>query len=162
GLIGARLYHIATDYELYTSHPLNMFKIWAGGLGIWGGIAGGVAGGAFYVHRHHLPLPDLLDVVAPALPLAQAIGRWGHYFTQELSGRPTTLPWGLEISPAPRPAAYAAYHTFHPTFLYESLWDLAVVGIVLLVEKRVRLRRGYLFAVYVSAYTFGRFFTEYL
>ncbi len=162
GLIGARLYHIATDYELYTHHLLNVFKVWQGGLGIWGAVAGGVAGGAIYAHRHGLPAKELLDVVAPALPLAQAIGRWGNWFNQELFGRPTTLPWGLQIAPAHRPAAYAAYGTFHPTFLYESLWDLAVVGIVLLVEKRIRLRRGYLFAVYVAAYTFGRFFTEYM
>ncbi|HEY2303073.1 MAG TPA: prolipoprotein diacylglyceryl transferase [Acidimicrobiales bacterium] len=162
GLIGARLYHLATDYELYTNHPLNMFKIWQGGLGIWGGIAGGVAGGAIYLHRHHLSLRDMMDVVAPALPLAQAIGRWGNWFNQELYGRPTTLPWGLRIDAAHRPAAYPNAHTFQPTFLYESIWDLMVVAVVLFVEKRVRLRRGYLFAVYVSTYTFGRFFTEYL
>jgi prolipoprotein diacylglyceryl transferase len=160
GLIGARLYHLATDYELYTHHPLNMFKVWQGGLGIWGGIAGGVAGGAIYLHRHHLSLRDMMDVVAPALPLAQAIGRWGNWFNQELYGRPTKLPWGLKIDVPP--AAYPNAHTFQPTFLYESIWDLVVVAVVLWVEKRVRLRRGYLFAVYVSTYTFGRFFTEYL
>ncbi len=162
GLIGARLYHLATDYELYTHHPANMFKIWQGGLGIWGGIAGGVAGGAIYLKRHHIPLRDMMDVVAPALPLAQAIGRFGNWFNQELYGRPTTLPWGLKIDVAHRPAAYPNAQAFQPTFLYEVIWDLVVVGIVLWVEKRVRLRRGYLFAVYVSAYTFGRFFTEYL
>jgi len=162
GLVGARLYHIATDYELYTHHPLNMVKVWQGGLGIWGGIAGGLGVGAIYLRRHHLSLRDMMDTVAPALPLAQAIGRWGNWFNQELYGRPTTLPWGLEIDAAHRPAAYPAVHTFQPTFLYESIWDLIVVAIVLWVEKRVRLRRGYLFAVYVAAYTFGRFFTEYL
>jgi prolipoprotein diacylglyceryl transferase len=162
GLIGARLYHLATDYELYTHHPANMLKIWQGGLGIWGGIAGGVAGGAIYLRRHHIPLRDMMDVVAPALPLAQAIGRWGNWFNQELYGRPTTLPWGLKIDPANRPAAFPNAHTFQPTFLYETLWDLVVVALVLWVEKRVRLRRGFLFAVYVAAYTFGRFFTEYL
>jgi prolipoprotein diacylglyceryl transferase len=162
GLIGARLYHLATDYELYTNHPLNMFKVWQGGLGIWGGIAGGVGASAIYLHRHHLSMRDMMDTVAPALPLAQAIGRLGNWFNQELYGRPTTLPWGLKIDAVHRPAAYATAHTFQPTFLYESIWDLIVVAIVLLVEKRVRLRRGYLFAVYVAAYTFGRFFTEYL
>jgi prolipoprotein diacylglyceryl transferase len=160
GLIGARLYHVATDYELYTHHPLNAFKIWAGGLGIWGGVAGGVLAGAFYIRRHHLDLAALLDCAAPALPLAQAIGRWGNYFNQELFGRPTGLPWGLRIDPSHRPAAYANVATFHPTFLYESLWDLAVVLIILWVEKRVRLRKGYLFAVYVAVYTFGRFWIE--
>ncbi|HSS08891.1 MAG TPA: prolipoprotein diacylglyceryl transferase, partial [Acidimicrobiales bacterium] len=102
----------------------------------------------------------LLDCAAPALPLAQAIGRWGNYFNQELFGRPTGLPWGLRIDPSHRPAAYANVATFHPTFLYESLWDLAVVLIILWVEKRVRLRKGYLFAVYVAVYTFGRFWIE--
>ena len=162
GLIGARLYHVATDYELYTHHPLNAFKIWAGGLGIWGAVAGGVVGGAIYVRRHHLDLAALLDCVAPALPLAQAIGRWGNYFNQELFGRPSGLPWALRIDPSHRPAAYANVATFHPTFLYESLWDLAVVLFVLWAEKHIRLRKGYLFAVYVAAYTFGRFWIEYL
>jgi prolipoprotein diacylglyceryl transferase len=162
GLVGARLYHVATDYELYTHHPFDALKIWQGGLGIWGGIAGGVLVGWFYIRRHDLDFPAILDTVAPALPLAQAIGRWGNYFNQELFGRPTTLPWGLKIDAANRPLAYAHSATFQPTFLYESLWDLAVVGLVLLVEKRVRLRKGYLFAVYVALYTFGRFFTEYL
>ena len=162
GLIGARLYHIATDYELYTHHPLNAFKIWAGGLGIWGAVAGGVLGGAFYVRRHRLDLAALLDSVAPALPLAQAIGRWGNYFNQELFGRPTSLPWGLRIGPSHRPAAFANAATFHPTFLYESLWDLGVVLFLLWAEKHIRLRKGYLFALYVAAYTFGRFWIEYL
>ena len=162
GLIGARIYHIVTDYQLYTHDPLKALKIWEGGLGIWGGVAGGVLAGGIYIRRHHLDMAALLDCVAPALPLAQAIGRWGNYFNQELFGRPTKLPWGLKIDLANRPAHYQNFATFHPTFLYESLWDLAVVGLVLLVEKRVRLRKGYLFAVYVALYTFGRFFTEYL
>jgi prolipoprotein diacylglyceryl transferase len=164
GIIGARLYHIATDYELYFSkggHPLNALKIWDGGLGIWGGIAAGVGAGAWVAHRHHADVPLLLDCVAPALVLAQAIGRWGNWWNQELFGKPTTLPWALKISPSHRPAPYARYATFHPTFLYESLWDLCVVGIILLVERRFKLRTGSLLAVYAAAYTFGRFFTEY-
>jgi prolipoprotein diacylglyceryl transferase len=112
------------------------------------------------VRRHHLDLAALLDCVAPALPLAQAIGRWGNYFNQELFGRPSGLPWALRIDPSHRPAAYANVATFHPTFLYESLWDLAVVLFVLWAEKHIRLRKGYLFAVYVAAYTLGRFWIE--
>jgi prolipoprotein diacylglyceryltransferase len=112
------------------------------------------------VRRHHLDLAALLDCVAPALPLAQAIGRWGNYFNQELFGRPSGLPWALRIDPSHRPAAYASSATFHPTFLYESLWDLAVVLFLLWAEKHIRLRKGYLFAVYVTAYTFGRFWIE--
>ncbi len=162
GLIGARIYHLITDYQLYTDNPLKAFRIWEGGLGIWGGVAGGVLAGGFYIRRHHLNMAGLMDCAAPALPLAQAIGRWGNYFNQELFGRPTKLPWAVRIDLANRPAHYQAFSTFHPTFLYESLWDLAVVGLVLAVEKRVRLRPGYLFAVYVALYTFGRFFTEYL
>lgn len=173
GLIGARLYHVATDYELYTHDPLGALQIWKGGLGIWGGIAGGVLAGWIYIRRQGLDFGAILDCVAPALPLAQAIGRWGNYFNQELFGRPTTLPWGLKVAPDkvlaalnghPAPPSYLHAAAFHPTFLYESVWDLIVLGLVLLVERRTRgrLRKGYLFAVYVSLYTFGRFFTEYL
>jgi prolipoprotein diacylglyceryl transferase len=167
GIIGARIYHVITDYELYFDkgkHPLNAFKIWDGGLGIWGGIAAGVLVGAWVAHRHHASLPVLFDCVAPALALAQAIGRWGNWWNQELFGKPTTLPWALRISPSHNPYASTVHPyptTFHPTFLYESIWDLCVVGIVLLVERRLRLRQGSLLAVYVAAYTFGRFFTEY-
>jgi prolipoprotein diacylglyceryl transferase len=164
GIIGARIYHVVTDYELYFAsggHPLNALKIWDGGLGIWGGILGGVLTGAWVARRHGADVGLLFDCVAPALPLAQAIGRWGNWFNQELFGKPTTLPWALKIDAAHRPQGYANYATFHPTFLYESLWDLCVVGIVLLVERRTNLRRGSLLAVYVAAYTFGRFFTEY-
>lgn len=164
GIVGARLYHVVTDYELYlppAGHPLNAFKIWDGGLGIWGGVALGVLVGARVARRHGADVAVLFDCVAPALPLAQAIGRYGNYFNQELFGKPTTLPWGLRIDVAHRPAVYAASRTFQPIFLYESLWDLCVVGIVLAVERRFRLRTGSLLAVYAAAYTFGRFFTEY-
>jgi len=160
GIVGARLYHVITDYELYTHHLIGIFKIWDGGLGIWGGVLGGTAVGAWVAHRHGADVRLLLDCVAPALPLAQAIGRWGNYFNQELFGRPTTLPWALKIDAAHRPIQYLQYRTFQPTFLYESLWDLIVVALVLYAERHIRLRRGYLFAVYVAAYTFGRFWVE--
>ncbi len=162
GLIGARLYHVATDYQLYTDDPLGALRIWDGGLGIWGGVAGGALTAWWVARRWGIDFWALADAAAPALALAQAIGRWGNWFNQELFGRPTSLPWGLEIDPANRPPQYATEPTFHPTFLYESLWNLAVVGIVLAVEKRVRLRPGRLFAVYVAAYTFGRFWIELL
>lgn len=165
GIVGARIYHVVTDYQLYFSkgaHPIDALKIWDGGLGIWGGVLLGAVVGALVARRHHADVRTLLDCVAPALPLAQAIGRWGNWFNQELFGRPTSLPWGLRISLSHRPAGYEQYSTFHPTFLYESIWDLCVVGICLLVERRFRLRRGTLFVVYIGAYTFGRFFTEYL
>jgi prolipoprotein diacylglyceryl transferase len=162
GLVGARIYHVATDYELYTHHPFNAVKIWQGGLGIWGGVAGGVLVGWIVVRRRGLDMRTMLDAVAPALPLAQAIGRWGNYFNQELFGRPTKLPWALQVDPSHRPPGLEHFATFQPTFLYESLWDLAVAGLVLWAGKRLRLRRGYLFVLYVALYTFGRFWTELL
>jgi prolipoprotein diacylglyceryl transferase len=160
GIVGARIYHVATDYELYTHHWLNAFKIWDGGLGIWGAVLAGVLVGVRVVRRRGGDARLLMDVVAPALPLAQAIGRYGNWFNQELFGRPSGLPWALHIDLAHRPAGFQQFSTFQPTFLYESLWDLTVVGIVLLVERRVRLKPGRLFAVYVAAYTFGRFWVE--
>ncbi|MDQ6910787.1 MAG: prolipoprotein diacylglyceryl transferase, partial [Actinomycetota bacterium] len=160
GLIGARLYHVITDYQLYTDDPIKAFKIWDGGLGIWGGVAAGAGVGLIVARRWGMSPLLLLDAVAPAIPLAQAIGRFGNYFNQELFGRPTSLPWGLEIDLAHRPAGFTDATTFHPTFLYESLWCLAVVGVVLLVERAGWLAPGRLFALYVAAYTFGRFWFE--
>jgi prolipoprotein diacylglyceryl transferase len=155
GLIGSRIYSLATSWNIDTGgQVLRAFEVWRGGLGIWGGIAGGVASGLYGAHRHKLPFRPLLDAVAPALPLAQAIGRWGNYFNQELYGRRTTLPWGLDIDGHPG--------HYQPTFLYECIWDLIVVGIVLYATDHFKIRRGYLFALYAAAYTFGRFFTEYL
>lgn len=160
GVLGARIYHVVTDYELYTHQPLRAFAIWDGGLGIPGGIAAGVGVGLFVAHRRGLPLALLLDVIAPALPLAQAIGRWGNWFNQELFGRPSTLPWAVRIDVAHRPAGLERFATFQPTFLYESLWNLAVVALVLLIERRHRLRPGRLFAVYIAGYAVGRFLVE--
>jgi prolipoprotein diacylglyceryl transferase len=160
GLIGARIYHVITDPELFRGRWLHVFVVWEGGLGIPGGIAAGVLVGAAVARRRHLPIPALLDTVAPALPLAQAIGRWGNWFNQELFGGPTRLPWALRVDPAHRPAAYAHVATFHPTFLYESLWNLALVALLLLVERTVRLRPGRLFVIYVAGYALGRLWIE--
>ncbi|HUQ64477.1 MAG TPA: prolipoprotein diacylglyceryl transferase [Acidimicrobiales bacterium] len=160
GLIGARLYHVVTDYQRYTDDPVAALRIWDGGLGIWGGVALGAAVGLVVARRWGMNLPLLLDAVAPAIPLAQAIGRFGNYFNQELFGRPTSLPWALKIDFAHRPAGYTEASTFHPTFLYESLWCLAVVGLVLLVDRKGWLAPGRLFALYVAAYSFGRFWFE--
>jgi prolipoprotein diacylglyceryl transferase len=160
GLLGARAYHVITDPELFRGRWLHVFAIWEGGLGIPGGIAAGVLVGAWVAHRRRLPLPPLLDTAAPAIPLAQAIGRWGNWFNQELFGGPTTLPWALRVDPAHRPAAYAHVSTFHPTFLYEALWDLALVALLLVIERHVRLRPGRLFVVYVAGYSLGRLWIE--
>lgn len=160
GVIGARLYHVITDYELYTHHLLRAFAIWDGGLGIPGGIAAGVLAALLVARRRSVPFGPLLDAVAPALPLAQAIGRWGNWFNQELFGRPSSLPWAIRIDLGKRPAGFEAFSTFQPTFLYESLWNIAVVGLILVVERRHRLRPGRLFAVYIAGYAVGRFLVE--
>jgi len=164
GLIGARLYHVATNPELYWgAHGQGTkaaFEVWHGGLGIWGGVLGGALGAWIAARRRGIPLDLVADALAPGLVLAQAIGRWGNYFNQELFGRPTSLPWGLEISPLNRPPGYENATTFHPTFLYESLWDIGVALLVIWVDRRVNLTRGRAFALYVAAYTLGRFWIE--
>jgi prolipoprotein diacylglyceryl transferase len=161
GLIGARLYHVLTDVDRFEGRWLHVFAVWEGGLGIPGGLIAGVGTGAFVAHRRGLPVAQLLDVVAPALPVAQAIGRLGNWFNQELFGRPTDLPWGLEIDPAHRPAGYLNVATFHPTFLYEALWNLALAGGLVLWERHhPNSRPGRLFAYYVAGYAVGRAWVE--
>jgi len=161
GLIGARLYSLLTSWGVDTQgHWYRAFEIWDGGLGIWGGVIGGIALGAFGARRRHLPIRPLLDCVAPAFALGQAVGRWGNYFNQELYGLPSKLPWAVKIDNPPAP--FLPHSTFQPTFLYESLWDLVVLGLVIWAERRFRIRRGYLIAAYAAFYTFGRFWTEYL
>jgi prolipoprotein diacylglyceryl transferase len=163
GIVGARLYHVITDYELYFGpgrHPLNALKIWEGGLGIWGAIAFGVLGGYLVARRRRIAFPALLDAIAPAILVAQAIGRLGNYFNQELFGRPTTLPWALEIAPQYRPEGYAQFATFHPTFLYEMVWNLIAAALLVWLDRRFRLGHGKVFALYVLLYTGGRFWIE--
>jgi prolipoprotein diacylglyceryl transferase len=161
GLIGARLYHVITDHDRFEGRWLHAFAVWEGGLGIPGGLIAGVGVGAYVAHRRGLPVAQLLDVVAPALPVAQAIGRLGNWFNQELFGRPTDLPWGLEIDPAHRPAGYLNVTTFHPTFLYEALWNLALAGGLVLWERHhPNSRPGRLFALYVAGYAVGRAWVE--
>jgi prolipoprotein diacylglyceryl transferase len=161
GLIGARLYHVITDHDRFEGRWLHAFAVWEGGLGIPGGLIAGVGVGAYVAHRRGLPVTQLLDVVAPALPVAQAIGRLGNWFNQELFGRPTDLPWGLEIDPAHRPAGNLDVATFHPTFLYEALWNLALAGGLVLWERHhPNARPGRLFAFYVAGYAVGRAWVE--
>jgi len=160
GLIGARLYHVMTDWRTYQGRWLDAFKIWEGGLGIPGGIIAGVAVGVWVGRRRGMRLPTGLDVVAPALPLAQAIGRLGNWWNQEVFGRPTTLPWGLEIAPAHRPARYLDYATFHPTFLYEALWNLVLMGLLIWLDRKRAIRPGDLFVLYVGGYGLGRLWVE--
>jgi prolipoprotein diacylglyceryl transferase len=163
GIVGGRLYHVVTDPELYFisgRNPWNAFKIWDGGLGIWGAVLLGGVGALIGARRAGVPLPPLADAIAPGIAVAQAFGRWGNWFNQELFGRPTTLPWGLSIDPAHRPPGYGAFATFHPTFLYESLWCLGVTALVIWADRRFTLGHGRAFALYVAAYTVGRAWIE--
>ena len=161
GFIGARAYHIITDHQRFNGRWLHVFAVWEGGLGIPGGLAAGVLTGVFIARRRGLPVPQLLDVVAPAIPVAQAIGRLGNWFNQELFGRPTSLPWGLRISPDHRPPGFEHVATYHPTFLYEALWNLALAGFLVLYERRrPNARPGRLFALYVAGYALGRLWVE--
>ncbi|GAA4218947.1 hypothetical protein GCM10022220_54560 [Actinocatenispora rupis] len=163
GIVGARIYHVITDPELYFAAGkdwVGIFKIWNGGLGIWGAVAGGALGAWIACRRRGIPLTMVADALAPGLPVAQAVGRWGNWFNQELYGRPTSLPWAVEIDPAHRPLGMDQYATYQPTFLYESVWDLLVALVVWRLDRRYRFGRGRGFALYVMLYVFGRFFTE--
>lgn len=159
GLIGARLYHVVTDWR-FDEGFAEPFKIWEGGLGIPGGMAAGVLVGVWYIHRQGWDRPRLLDAAVPALPLAQAIGRIGNWFNQELFGGPTDLPWAVEISPEHRPERYLDAETFHPTFLYEALWNLGLVVFLIWLGSTRRLRSGALLAVYVVGYLVARLWLE--
>ena len=163
GIVGGRLYHVISDPELYFvagRDPVRALYIWDGGLGIWGAVALGAVGAWIGCRRLGVRLPDFADAVAPGLVLAQALGRWGNYFNQELFGGPTTLPWGLLIDPAHRPADTATIGVYQPTFLYESLWDVGVAVLLIWAGPRFHLRNGRLFALYVAAYTVGRAWVE--
>ena len=160
GVIGARIYHLFTGYKWSERGLIGTVEIWRGGLSIWGAVAGGLIAVFVVSRRRHLDVLELADVMAPGIVLAQAIGRWGNYFNQELFGRPTTLPWALKIDVAHRPPGYTQYATFHPTFLYESIWCLFVFAFLLWAEKRFHFRRGQTFALYVGMYCFGRIWFE--
>ncbi|MGW0734599.1 prolipoprotein diacylglyceryl transferase [Streptomyces sp. NPDC002851] len=162
GLVGGRLYHVITDNELYFGEGrdwVDAFKIWEGGLGIWGAIALGALGAWIGCRRRGIPLPAYADAVAPGLALAQAIGRWGNWFNQELYGRATDLPWALEIT---RSDGGRVPGTYHPTFLYESLWCIGVAVLVIWADRRFKLGHGRAFALYVAAYCAGRGWIEYM
>ncbi|MFJ9408656.1 prolipoprotein diacylglyceryl transferase [Streptomyces sp. NPDC101393] len=163
GLVGGRLYHVITTYEPYfgkNGHPLDAFKVWEGGLGIWGAVALGAVGAWIGCRRRGIPLPAYADVLAPGLAFGQAIGRWGNWFNQELYGRATDVPWALEISSDP--AIGRVGGTYHPTFLYESLWCVGVALLVMWADKRFRMGHGRVFALYVAAYCVGRAWIEYM
>ncbi|BBX38633.1 hypothetical protein MSIM_00840 [Mycobacterium simiae] len=178
GLIGGRLYHLATDWRTYWGPGgaglSAAVRIWDGGLGIWGAVALGVLGAWIGCRRRGIPLPAFIDAVAPGIILAQAIGRLGNYFNQELYGRETTLPWGLEIFYRRDPSGYIDPHSLdgvstgqlavvvQPTFLYELIWNVIVFAILIFIDRRYRLGHGRLFAAYVALYCVGRFWVELL
>lgn len=162
GLIGARLYHVLTDWDrLYSAGRWeNAFKIWEGGLGIPGGMAVGIGTGVWVAHRRGWRLSAGLDALIPGMALAQAIGRIGNWWNQELFGRPTSLPWGIEIAPQHRPADYIGSTVFQPTFLYEMLWNLALFAFLLWIDRKRTLRPGNILALYIGGYFLGRLWIE--
>jgi prolipoprotein diacylglyceryl transferase len=165
GIIGGRLYHVVSSPQAYFGaggDPWAALRIWEGGLGIWGAVALGGVGAWIGTRRLGVPLPAFGDAVAPGIAVAQAVGRWGNWFNQELYGRPTDLPWALEIDVSHRPTSSLDVATYHPTFLYESLWLLLVAGVLVLVDRRFRLGHGRVFALYVGLYSVGRFGVELL
>ncbi|MEU1982733.1 prolipoprotein diacylglyceryl transferase [Nocardia sp. NPDC019395] len=173
GLIGGRIYHVATDWQKYfgaDGNPMDALKIYQGGLGIWGAVFLGGIGAWIACRIYKIPLPALADAIAPPILLAQAIGRLGNYFNQELYGRETDMPWGLEIylrfdesgrlDMMNGVSSGEVHSVVHPTFLYELLWNVAVVVALVLIDRRFRIGHGRLFALYVAGYCFGRFFVE--
>jgi prolipoprotein diacylglyceryl transferase len=162
GLVGGRLYFLATSWNEVPHHWWGPIAVWQGGLGIWGGIALGTLVGVWVLRRRGADVALFMDAAAPGLLVGQAIGRIGNYFNQELFGGPTSLPWGLEIDPAHRPDAYATYTTFHPTFLYELIWNLLLAATLIWLGRRYRIRPPGLFALYVAGYSGFRMFEELL
>ena len=162
GLVGGRLYFLATSWNEVPDHWWGPFAVWKGGLGIWGGIAAGTLVGLIVLRRKGADIARFMDAAAPALLVAQSIGRVGNWFNQELFGGPTSLPWGLEIDPAHRPAGYLHDPTFHPTFLYEIVWNLGLAGGLVWLGHHRRIRPPGLFALYVAGYSLGRIGEELL
>ncbi|GAB2641934.1 prolipoprotein diacylglyceryl transferase [Prescottella soli] len=173
GLIGGRLYHVMTDWPTYFGpggNPVDALKVWQGGLGIWGAVALGAVGAWIGCRRRGIPLPAFGDAIAPGIILAQAIGRLGNWFNQELYGRETTVPWGLEIYERTDASGRintldgvsngVVQHVVHPTFLYELVWNLLIVVLLVVVDRRFKIGHGRLFALYVAGYCAGRFWIE--
>ncbi len=163
GIIGGRIYHVATDWQKYfgdDGDPVRALQIWRGGLGIWGAIAFGGLGAWIACRRKGIALPPMADALAPGIALAQAIGRWGNWFNQELFGRPSDLPWAVKIDVEHRPNGYEQFETFQPTFLYESIWCIGVAIVVIWADRRFRMGHGRAFALYVALYTLGRGWIE--
>ena len=163
GVIGGRIYHVITDSDLYFGaggHPIDALYIWRGGLGVWGAIALGGVGVMIGAKLKGIKVLPMVDALAPGVLVAQALGRWGNWFNQELFGRPTTLPWGLEIAPDNRPPGYEDFATFHPTYLYEFFWCLGAFAVIIWLDRKYQLGHGRVLALYVMGYTLGRGWIE--
>jgi len=160
GLIGARLYHVVTEWDRFSGNLSEIPKVWNGGLGVPGGVLLGTIVGVLRARSFGISTAETLHAAAPAIPLAQAVGRWGNWFNQELFGRPTTLPWALRIDDDHLPAAYESGSTFHPTFLYESIWTLGLSLWLVRLSGSPRFAGSRLFALYVSGYGLGRLWIE--
>ncbi|RNL51967.1 prolipoprotein diacylglyceryl transferase [Arthrobacter oryzae] len=172
GIVGGRIYHVITDNQLYFGpgrDPWGAFRIWEGGLGIWGAVALGLVGALIGARRAHVPFAAFVDAAAPGLLIAQGLGRWGNWFNNELYGEPTDLPWKLQIHAMDPVTGQALTGTdgtpqvlgyFHPTFLYESLWVLAAALLLIFLDRRYTLGAGSVFALYIVLYTAGRFAFE--
>lgn len=174
GVVGARLYHVFTpsqsllargiDTRYYLTHPLDLIAAWNGGLGMPGAIVGGLVGLLIFSRRHGVQFTRFLDAFGPGTALGQAIGRWGNFVNQELYGPPSSLPWAIRIDPVNRLAGYEAFETFHPLFLYESIWNFANLVFLVAIWRRYRrqLMSGDLFLIYLITYPVGRFLLEFL
>ncbi len=163
GIIGGRIYHVATDWEKYfgpNQNWVDAFKIWNGGLGIWGAIFFGGIGAWIGCKYYGIKLPPFADAIAPGIIFAQAIGRLGNYFNQELFGRPLDTSWGLEIAEKYRPVGFENFETFHPTFLYELVWNVLIGFALIFLDRKFKIGHGRLFALYVAFYSVGRLFIE--
>ncbi len=160
GFIGGRLAYVSTHSGDFAGRWWHVLAIWEGGLALYGGLTLGILTGIVVAWRRGLPVLLALDAAIPGIPLAQAFGRWGNYFNQELFGTPTRVPWALQVEPNHRPLKYQAFSTFHPTFLYESIWDLVIVGVLLWLSARRRLRTGSIVLAYLVLYAFGRLLLE--
>jgi prolipoprotein diacylglyceryl transferase len=165
GVVGGRIYHVITDWHLYfgaDGDPVEALYIWRGGLGVWGAISLGAVGVLIACRLRGIKMLPMADALAPGVLVAQAIGRWGNWFNQELFGKPTDLPWALEIDPDFRPPGYEDFATFHPAFLYEFVWNILAFAVIIWLDRRFRLGHGRVLALYVMGYTLGRAWVEML
>ena len=162
GFLGARLYHVLSELPYYLNHPWQVFAIWQGGLGIYGAVVVGCLVLFWFGRKNKINFLSLTDLLAPSLILGQAIGRWGNYFNQEIFGKPTDLPWGIPIQIGSRPLEFLSNQYFHPTFLYESIWNFLIFLILIFVLIKISPKPGRIFSLYLIFYSLGRFFFEFL